>query len=376
MTKIQTHANFTIETNKTVNHDYWYQSTFYAPKGSTQSTDKIGHLIDISTARIDTSNTQMVKIIPHTMFEVIDSKISTVIKPYFDFDLKLPKGTKNDENKIENAYKACKKGILELIPDVNWKDVAIAERHGYSSIHECEKISWRFFVNNIKTNMETLQSLCKIFPTNPLQNGETLFDTNCYHTHQKMGMVDGCKGYVKNKDGIFTNDDRILIASDKNNKKIKNNKAAFVIQYVESNWPLLTLQKPPEKKKSLNNIDNAQDSGEVKKLVDCLSMQRADDERTWVEVGWCLRNIQGIDQNNALQLWIEFSKKSDKFVPGECEQKWKHFRDEGYNIGSLHLWAKQDDPSEYSKIITARVKDDLENVTEPTTRLQKSCTIC
>ena len=148
MTKIQTHANFTIETNKTVNHDYWYQSTFYAPKGSTQSTDKIGHLIDISTARIDTSNTQMVKIIPHTMFEVIDSKISTVIKPYFDFDLKLPKGTKMTKTKIENAYKACKKGILELIPDVNWKDVAIAERHGYSSIHECKNIM-ALFVNNI-----------------------------------------------------------------------------------------------------------------------------------------------------------------------------------------------------------------------------------
>ena len=153
MNNLETHANFKIEPNKTVNQEYWYQSTFYAPKVNIQSTDKIGHLIDMSTARMDTSTNQMIKIIPHTMFEVIDSKNTKVIKPYFDFDLKLPKGTKMTKTKIENAYKACKKGILELIPNVNWKDVAIAERHGYSPRHECEKISWRFFVNNIKTKI-------------------------------------------------------------------------------------------------------------------------------------------------------------------------------------------------------------------------------
>lgn len=93
------------------------------------------------------------------------------------------------------------------------------------------------------------------------------------------------------------------------------------------------------------------DITQIGKLIDCLSDKRADDERSWMEVGWCLHNI---DKNNIelLQLWVKFSKRSDKFKEGECEKKWARIRNEGnlLTIGSLYYWAKTDNYDKYIEI--------------------------
>jgi len=100
------------------------------------------------------------------------------------------------------------------------------------------------------------------------------------------------------------------------------------------------------------------DIGQIAKLLECLTVQRADYEPTWMEVGWCLHNI---DKNNIelLNLWMKFSARSEKFKPGECEKRWKSMRKEvagkRLGIGSLYYWAKNDNYEKYMEIKRADI---------------------
>ena len=93
------------------------------------------------------------------------------------------------------------------------------------------------------------------------------------------------------------------------------------------------------------------DMKHISQLVDILSTERADEERTWMETGWCLHNIDP-STIELLNLWIDFSKKSQKFKNGECEKLWGKFRKDGrkLGIGSIYYWAKKDNPDKYLEI--------------------------
>jgi len=90
------------------------------------------------------------------------------------------------------------------------------------------------------------------------------------------------------------------------------------------------------------------DIDKAKLLVDMLSIQRSKSYNSWIEVGFCLHNID----DSLLESWIDFSKKgSSKFKDGECEQLWSKFKYEGLSIGSLHRWAREDNPGAYSDFL-------------------------
>ena len=83
------------------------------------------------------------------------------------------------------------------------------------------------------------------------------------------------------------------------------------------------------------------------KLVEILSIKRADKYDEWLNLGFCLHNIS----NDLLVDWITFSKQSKKFKDGECEKSWLKFKNIGYGIGSLIKWASHDDYDKYMDII-------------------------
>lgn len=86
----------------------------------------------------------------------------------------------------------------------------------------------------------------------------------------------------------------------------------------------------------------------VKELVNLLSVERADKYDTWMRVGWCLHNID----ESLYETWLEFSNKSPKFNPTECGKLWVNMiEDGGLNIGSLHMWAKEDSPLGYMDLM-------------------------
>lgn len=86
---------------------------------------------------------------------------------------------------------------------------------------------------------------------------------------------------------------------------------------------------------------------EISQLVKLLTKERADDRKTWIEVGLCLHNMDYCQQ--LLDSWIDFSRLSEKYKEGECEREWKKFRskEDGLGVGSLHRWAKYDNLEEY-----------------------------
>ena len=87
----------------------------------------------------------------------------------------------------------------------------------------------------------------------------------------------------------------------------------------------------------------------VPKYVSCLSVKRATDFNTWIEVGWCLHNMHN-KSNTLLKLWIEFSKKSPDHsdtCAEECEELWDNMNNEGLGMASLKMWARQDNKKLY-----------------------------
>ncbi len=66
-----------------------------------------------------------------------------------------------------------------------------------------------------------------------------------------------------------------------------------------------------------------------RKLIKLLNIYRSDNYKEWLEVGFCLKNID----DNLLIDWIDFSKQSKKFKNGECEKLWKSFKKKWIKYG-------------------------------------------
>ena len=89
----------------------------------------------------------------------------------------------------------------------------------------------------------------------------------------------------------------------------------------------------------------------------CLSAERADNYKTWMEVGWCLANIDPSEE--MFETWKEFSKKSAKSTGtdwSKFERDWsrglsRNTAGAKLTLKSLHYWAREDNPEEYKKIV-------------------------
>ena len=91
----------------------------------------------------------------------------------------------------------------------------------------------------------------------------------------------------------------------------------------------------------------------VIKLVEILDRYRSEEYKAWYELGLCLNHIHNADEI-LLKKWIEFSKKSPKYVTTaekECRKYWANMEDGPINIATLRLWAQCDNPAEYQKVL-------------------------
>ena len=79
-------------------------------------------------------------------------------------------------------------------------------------------------------------------------------------------------------------------------------------------------------------------------LVDLLSEKRAEEEPSWIDVGWTLYNID----YRLLDKWIEFSQKCPRYevtAPIECSRIWDtQIKPSSKSIGTLVYYAKKDNP--------------------------------
>lgn len=84
----------------------------------------------------------------------------------------------------------------------------------------------------------------------------------------------------------------------------------------------------------------------IKKIIDILSPARSDRYNDWQNLGWCLHNID----DRLLPIWVQFSKKSDKYKEGECEQIWPYMDNQGLGLGTLYMWAKEDNLEKFNEL--------------------------
>ncbi len=118
-------------------------------------------------------------------------------------------------------------------------------------------------------------------------------------------------------------------------------------------------QKKVNKKKSMNEKMNPEEIQLIRQFVQIMSDKRANEYNSWIEVGWALHNL-GAENQDLLDIWIEFSKRSPKYADGECENLWDQMKDEGLGIGSIRYWARMDNPEMYKKIIMNDINKMIE----------------
>ncbi len=96
-------------------------------------------------------------------------------------------------------------------------------------------------------------------------------------------------------------------------------------------------------KMNKNHYDNIE---LVEKFVEILDPKRAEEYDLWIRLGWCLKTID----ERLLDTWVKFSKKSEKYDDGKCESLWDRMKEVGLGIGTLRMWAKQDNPKAYEEV--------------------------
>tara|TARA_B110000211_G_scaffold60937_1_gene68749 strand:+ start:2406 stop:5036 length:2631 start_codon:yes stop_codon:yes gene_type:complete len=126
-----------------------------------------------------------------------------------------------------------------------------------------------------------------------------------------------------------------------------------------------TLLETKEKKNVKTKVKEVKDR-DIKilpEMVDLLSKSRADDYQDWRNVGLALHNTSS--SGKYLNTWVEFSKKSAKFVKGTCEKFWGAFnkkKTKGLTAASIYYWAKIDNPEGFRKSMGNYVYEYIEHI--------------
>jgi hypothetical protein len=113
----------------------------------------------------------------------------------------------------------------------------------------------------------------------------------------------------------------------------------YTLDTLEGELPAV-VQRKQTSAKTLDLTGNVQ---RARHALARLSKQRCEQYNTWIAVGQALAELG----NAGRELWIEWSKGSDKFDKDVCTAKWATFHadTEGRTMGSLFYWANEDDPN-------------------------------
>lgn len=138
-------------------------------------------------------------------------------------------------------------------------------------------------------------------------------------------------------------------------------KAQEVQEFIDKVLPSMVKQKKDKihervfgkiRKAGVKNTASEDDFELAKILVkECLNPQRAENYDDWINLGWCLRNID----ERLLTSWTEFSKNSSKYIENECQKLWYRMRTDGLSMGTLRMWARQDNLQRYNEILDKNV---------------------
>jgi len=259
-----------------------------------------------------------------------------------------------------------KDGIHILFPNI------ISEKKTYIKLIES-------IINDADNVNKIFQDTCIGLPSNQLKD---IFDTHIYNPGNWYVYGNGKPNEITYElTHIFKINDKNVSKLPiniylNNPKKIINKNSVQLHKDINVEYigPEILKKKPIINNVNLNNsinldnIENMENYVKIKKdeldyakkLSGILSKERADDCKTWIDVGYCLHSIA---PNHLFKSWVVFSKKSYKFInQDECEKQWEYMNNtsnQQYTMGTLVFWAKQDNPSEYDRIQKDSLKDKV-----------------
>lgn len=154
-------------------------------------------------------------------------------------------------------------------------------------------------------------------------------------------------------------------------KIIQGKMQDFIIHYVdncdeilsEEEQPIIHKEQPKEQpeKEFIMKLKKGKTKEEyIEKLIDILDDSRADDNHEWFEVSCIINNELSHDAENALKVFENFCKRSDKFIKRKDINWFKSLsiRKDGLKIGSLIDKVKEDNITEYELLKAEFIKED------------------
>ena len=106
----------------------------------------------------------------------------------------------------------------------------------------------------------------------------------------------------------------------------------------------------------------------TKRYLDMLKSWRAEKYDDWINVGFTLFNctagcIEG------LEMWKKFSQQADNYNEASCNFYWNKMEVRNKGLGTLRMWAREDNPEEYEKftqeIQSKNIADSLDGGQTP-----------
>jgi hypothetical protein len=140
--------------------------------------------------------------------------------------------------------------------------------------------------------------------------------------------------------------------------------------FIDYNMPIIKIKTKIKTKikssKSHDIFDNKINYVSIdilQQLVDCIDIKRADNYKDWLDIGMILYD----SNSGSFNIWHEWSKQSSQYNNSdECISKWNSFDENKNNkltIGTLKMYAKMDNPIEYSYINFVKNKNN-DNLTD------------
>tara|TARA_B110000259_G_scaffold186257_1_gene237043 strand:+ start:2336 stop:4939 length:2604 start_codon:yes stop_codon:yes gene_type:complete len=273
----------------------------------------------------------------------------------------------NDYIDVDNydVYVLEKKNPL-LINDTTGKDgihIVIPEvitqpNLQYIARNKCLELLKPIFEDlNYTNSVEDIFDECVIEKNNWLMYGSRKPDKEAYKVTHVFNVNQSNINEIKNNK---KSKELIKLFSIRNKKKEINLKFEKILELqdydnimTEKEREVLTYKQIFKKTKNNKKNQNI-DIDLIRKFVKILNPLRSDNFDSWIKLGWCLRNID----YRLLDEWVDFSKNSEKYTEGECEKKWEYMKESNLGIGTLRMWAKNDNSKEYIKI----VQNDLQTL--------------